>query len=56
MSRSTTHPAEWVFLGMAAACLLWVAAEVLAIGKTSGAVPECAVPVPTTTIHGEQRT
>lgn len=50
----SVHPAEWIFLGLAIACLLWVAAEVLAIGKTSGAVPECAVPVPPTTIKPQE--
>ncbi len=56
MSRSTTHPAEWVFLGMAAACLLWVAAAI-AIGKNAEPLPECAAPIPPTTIKPtEQRT
>lgn len=52
MSRSTTHPAEWVILGMALACLLWVAAAAY-VGKQR-AVPECSVTLPTTTIKSQE--
>lgn len=47
------HPAEWVVLGMAAMGMLWALGALI---TTDPPVPECAVPVPTTTIHGEQRT
>lgn len=36
----SVHPAEWVFLGMFIACLLWVAAAIY-VGRTKTA-PECA--------------